>query len=144
MVCRIAPLGLLLLATACASVTQGTTQSVSISTEPSGAACTVSREGQQLGVVNPTPGTITVSKSSRALDVRCTRAGSNPAAASVPSSTAAMTAGNLLLGGVVGLAVDASTGAMNYYPANVSVTLSPMAPPPAPEPMPAAAPRGRR
>ena len=128
MIRKIAPLGLLFLATACASVTQGTTQSVSITTEPAGAACTVSREGQQIGVVNPTPGTITVSKSSRALDVRCTRPGSNTAAVSVPSTTAAMTAGNLLVGGVVGLAVDASTGAKNQYPANVALTLTPMAP----------------
>ena len=143
MISRIASLSLLLLATACASITQGTTQSVGISTDPPGATCTISRGGQQLASVARTPGTVTVSKSSRALDVRCTRADHNPALISVPSSTAAMTAGNLLVGGVVGLAVDAGTGAMNYYPANVAVTLTPVAPPPAAMPEPAP-PRPRR
>jgi hypothetical protein len=35
-----------------------------------------------------------------------------------------MTAGNLLVGGVVGVAVDASSGAMNKYDPNVQIAMN--------------------
>jgi hypothetical protein len=42
-------------------------------------------------------------------------------------------AGNILLGGLVGMAVDAASGAsMDHKPNPVTVTLQPVAPPPAP------------
>jgi hypothetical protein len=45
-------------------------------------------------------------------------------------------AGNVLIGGVVGMAADAATGAtLEHYPSPVSVTLEPLR---APEPPPAA------
>jgi hypothetical protein len=120
---RLLPLLGLLLTSACASITQGTTQSVSVVTEPPGANCIISREGAQVAVVNPTPGTIRIDKSSRALDLRCTLDNHEPGLTSVASSVQAMTAGNILVGGAIGLAVDAATGAMHQYPQNVSMSL---------------------
>jgi hypothetical protein len=35
-----------------------------------------------------------------------------------------MTAGNVLLGGVVGLGVDSASGAMNHYNANNQIAMS--------------------
>jgi hypothetical protein len=96
-----------------------------VTTEPPGASCAVSREGQQLAVVNPTPGSVTVDKSSRALNLRCERPGNLPAVTSVPSTVQAMTAGNLLVGGVIGLGIDAASGAMHQYPSSVALTLPP-------------------
>ena len=113
----------LFLTSACASITQGTTQSVSVATDPPGAVCMISREGVQVAIVNPTPGTIRVDKSSRSLDMRCTLDNHEPGQTSIPANADAWTAGNVLLGGVIGLAVDASTGAMNKYPPNVSLSL---------------------
>ena len=113
----------LLLTSACASITQGTTQTVSVVTEPPGAMCIINREGTQVGMVNPTPGTVQIEKSSRALDVRCTLDNHEPGLTSVASSVQAMTAGNILVGGAIGLAVDAATGAMHQYPPNVSMVL---------------------
>ena len=44
-------------------------------------------------------------------------------------------AGNVLVGGVVGMGVDAVTGAtLEHYPNPVSVALRPLAPPPGPPP----------
>ena len=120
---RLLPLLGLLLTSACASITQGTTQSVSVVTEPPGATCIISREGVQVAIVNPTPGTIRIDKSSRALDVRCTLDNHEPGLTSVSSSVQAMTAGNILVGGAIGLAVDAATGAMHQYPPNVNMLL---------------------
>jgi hypothetical protein len=133
----------LLACSACASITQGTTQSVTVTTEPPGASSAIQREGQQLAVVNPTPGSVTLDKSSRALSVRCERPGYAAAVTSVPSSIQAMTAGNLVLGGVVGLAVDAASGAMHQYPSNVSLTLPPAAEPPMAMAQPPSGERGR-
>lgn len=113
----------LFLTSACASITQGTTQSVSVVTDPPGASCVISREGVQVATVNPTPGSIRVEKSSRSLDMSCTLENYEPGQTSIPASTDAMTAGNVLVGGVIGLAVDASTGAMNKYPPDVSLSL---------------------
>jgi len=39
----------------------------------------------------------------------------------IPSNFEGMTAGNLLIGGVIGLGVDAATGAMNQYQNQVSI-----------------------
>ena len=36
-----------------------------------------------------------------------------------------MTFGNILFGGIIGVAVDASSGAMNEYPSSVTVRLIP-------------------
>ncbi len=110
---------------ACATITTGTSQSISVLTEPAGASCTLTRDGSIVGVVNPTPGTITISKSTRDIAIRCTRQGNLPGVASATPQFQAMTVGNLLIGGVIGLGVDAASGALSYYPANVLVTLPP-------------------
>lgn len=114
-----------LLVQGCATVTSGTTHSLAVVTDPAGATCQVKRDGQVIGVVNPTPGTVTVSKSVRPLAIDCTRAGGQPGAAVVQPEFQAMTLGNLLLGGVIGLAIDAASGAMGNYPPNVTVVLAP-------------------
>src|SRR3546814_11002644 len=36
-----------------------------------------------------------------------------------------MTFGNILFGGIIGVAVDASSGAMNQYPSSVTIALVP-------------------
>ena len=110
---------------ACATITTGTSQSISVLTEPAGASCTLTRDGSIMGVVNPTPGTITISKSTRDVAIRCTRQGNLPGVASAVPQFQVMTAGNLLLGGIIGLGVDAASGALSYYPANVVVNLPP-------------------
>jgi len=43
----------------------------------------------------------------------------------IPSGTEAMTAGNIVFGGIIGLGVDAASGAMNKYPDIVTVAMVP-------------------
>ncbi|MEL6289004.1 MAG: hypothetical protein AAFQ42_05785 [Pseudomonadota bacterium] len=73
-----------------------------------------------------TPGQVKVSKSSQNIQVACEKAGYQPAQVVLNSEFEAMTAGNLLVGGVIGLAVDAGTGAMNKYDGVVTVPLQPL------------------
>jgi hypothetical protein len=115
----------LVLTTGCASVTKGTTQSVTVNTDPSGATCTMARDGKPLAVVNPTPGSVTVGKSFGTISVNCKKAGYQDAAGVVASTFQAMTFGNILFGGLIGVAVDAASGAMSEYPPMVTITLVP-------------------
>ncbi len=50
----------------------GTSQEVAINTEPPGADCTVSRHGQVIGHVNPTPGNI-IEKLKYDLNISCVK-----------------------------------------------------------------------
>jgi hypothetical protein len=109
----------------CATITSGTTHTIAVLSEPPGAACQIRRNGELIAVVNPTPGTVSISKSTRDLAVDCTRSGNQPGVAVVKPEFQAMTLGNVLVGGLIGLAVDAASGAMGTYPANVTVVLAP-------------------
>ncbi len=114
-----------LLIQGCATVTSGTTSSIAVVTDPPGATCNLRRDGQIIAIVNPTPGTATVSKSVKPIAVDCTRAGGQPGAAVIQPEFQPMTIGNVLLGGVIGLVIDAASGAMGTYPPNIIVALAP-------------------
>lgn len=122
---RILPaFGLLALA-ACSSFVEGTDQSVTVITNPSGATCTLEREGATIGAVNPTPGTVNVVKSKHSIVISCIRPGHETSVGTLVSSFEEMTFGNLLFGGLVGLAIDASSGAINNYPPSILITMTP-------------------
>lgn len=110
---------------ACASITKGTTQSITINTNPPGARCELTRDGELIGVADPTPQIVTVDKSSDDIQLACKLAGHVTASHVIESGAEAMTAGNVIFGGVIGLAIDAGTGALNKYDANVTVVLQP-------------------
>lgn len=110
---------------ACATIVEGSDQTVTVITEPPGATCTLNREDTYAGVVNPTPGTVSVERSMDNIGVICTKEGYFDGAASLSSDFQAMTFGNIIFGGFIGLAVDASSGAMHEYPESVTVVLSP-------------------
>ncbi len=112
-------------ASGCASITKGTSQSVTVNTEPAGANCILSRDGQQIAVVNPTPGTIQVGKASGTISILCKKTRYQDAAGTLASTFQSMTFGNIIFGGIIGVAVDASTGAMHEYPPMITVTLVP-------------------
>ena len=112
---------------ACATITSGTNQPLSVLTEPAGASCNVEREGAVVAVVNPTPGTVQIGKSGKDLTIRCTKVGYSQGVTAVPSQFQAMTAGNIILGGVIGIAVDAASGAYARYPETATVNLPPQA-----------------
>jgi len=118
---------LLMALTGCASITGSKNQPISITAiceaeQVQAANCTVTNDKGMIYV--STPGTAFVNKSTSDLTVSCTKekVQSNPVI--VKSSSNANIWGNILLGGPIGAAVDASTGAGFDYPNSVNVTFN--------------------
>lgn len=109
----------------CATLTTSSSQTVTLTTEPPGAACTFKRDGEVIGIVNPTPGSLTVNKSHADIDVTCVKVDYIDAIGRVGSKFQAMTFGNILFGGIIGIVVDAASGATAEYEANVAIRLTP-------------------
>jgi len=114
------------LMTACASVTSGTSQSIAVVAVCEGAivpktSCTLSNDKGRWEVT--TPKTVQVRKSYGELSVACQKAQSSGSANFVSKSNNGVW-GNLLLGGLIGYAVDSSNGAGFNYPEDVAVVLN--------------------
>jgi hypothetical protein len=116
---------LVVLTSGCATITKGSSQTITVDTDPSGAICTLTRDAKMLAVVNPTPGSISISKDSGAISVICKKESFLDAAGTMTSQFQAMTFGNILFGGLIGIAVDAASGATHEYPPLVTITLIP-------------------
>jgi hypothetical protein len=117
--------GFALLLSGCATITKGTQQTITISTDPTGAVCNLTRDAKPLAVVNPTPGSIPIEKAMGQISILCKKPGYKDAAGALASEFQAWTFGNIILGGLIGIAVDAASGAMHEYPAMVTITLEP-------------------
>ena len=109
----------------CASIVEGTDQNVTVITEPTGAKCELTRAGEVIATANPTPSSVLVDKSKDDISVICTKEGHFDGAKVVESAFQGMTFGNIIFGGIIGVGVDAASGAMNEYPATVTVVLAP-------------------
>jgi len=109
----------------CATITTGPTQNITVQTSPVGANCTLDRAGEILGVVTVSPATLNISKSGKAIEVLCRLDSYAETMQAVEPDFQAMTLGNVLIGGVIGIAVDAVSGAVGKYPEQVSVTMVP-------------------
>lgn len=120
-----AMIGLALTCSACATMVGGSTQEVLIQSEPAGAYCKVERLGATVGFVNPTPGKTVLPRSKENVVVGCTLAGYEQSNEILAASFTGATVGNILLGGLVGIAVDAASGANNRYPDRVLVVMTP-------------------
>ena len=112
-------LSLLLVLNSCASITESKNQSMSVSTgEVTGAMCTLSNSKGSY-YVNSTPGSVMVRNACDQLTVTCKKDGyvpANPAAGSVQDKSKGMAWGNIIFGGIIGIAVDRQTGAGCNYP----------------------------
>jgi hypothetical protein len=109
----------------CASITRGTTEQVQIQSEPAGAEVHTST-----GQVCTTPCTLPFNRKDE-FDVTASKPGYHsaqmPVRTRIAAGGAAGFAGNVLVGGVIGMAVDASTGAtLEHYPNPVMLTLVPL------------------
>ena len=114
-----------LLLAACATIVKGTTQTVLVDTPTArGATCTLTSGAIGTKIV-VTPGAILLEKGKDAINVTCTKECYLDGVGVIPSNFEAMSAGNIILGGVIGLGVDAASGAMNEYAAQVQVMMQP-------------------
>lgn len=109
----------------CSTITEGPSQGLLVATDPPGARCEIRRRGDIIATIEQTPGTAVVHKSPFDITIDCARPGYFPGAAVVDSRMDNMTYGNLLIGGGIGLIVDASTGAWNQYPRTVRIRMQP-------------------
>ena len=123
------PLIALVLVSGCATVVEGSNQSVSIATAPPGASCTIDRAGERLGSVGMTPGSLRISKSKNDLEIACGKDGYQQASIRQSPKFVGTTFGNLIVGGVIGAVVDAASGANYVYPNEVHLDLAPAVPP---------------
>lgn len=111
----------LLSLTACASIVSGAQQSLSVTTSPSNAQCSLTSD-KGTWFINNTPGTVTVHRALADMTVSCKKdelQGSNIAKSSIQP----IEFGNILTGGIIGLAIDAMTGAGYDYPNPIDVNL---------------------
>ena len=114
----------------CASVTRGTTENISIATTPAGATAEISGLDIPTACVTPC---VVQAKRNADITVAISKEGYEPQVIpltkEIPGTGAAGFAGNILLGGLVGMGVDAATGAaLDHKPNPVTVTLQPLAP----------------
>lgn len=123
---RLAHVLLLLLAAGCATIVKGTSQNVAIDT-PGVASATCELTSPAIATQTiVTPATLVLEKSQHNVTVTCHKACYQDGVGVIPSYTEALAAGNVVLGGVVGLGVDAATGAMNKYADRTSIVMVPI------------------
>ena len=120
----------------CASVTRGTTENISISSTPAGAEATVSGLDNPTACITPCA---VVAKRSADISISFAKPGFETEVVTltkeVPATGAAGFAGNIIAGGLVGMGVDAVTGAaQDHKPNPVIVTLQPLRPAAGPGP----------
>lgn len=109
---------------ACSTIIEGTSQTIAVSSSPSGAHCEGTRDGTEIFEIDTTPSSVTVQKTKDDILLRCTLRGYQPASQFLHSGIATGTYGNIIAGGLIGWGVDSATGADNEYPASVNVTFS--------------------
>lgn len=115
-----------LLLAGCASITNSKLQPVSVNAiyqgdQIEGAKCTLVNDKGSWYVT--TPGSVTIQKSYGDMVITCKRKGISTGITSVVSSSNGGVWGNVLAGGIIGYAVDSSSGAGFDYPTNINVEM---------------------
>lgn len=99
----------------CSTIVKGTEQQVSVNTPGApGALCQLQSPAIGTRTVQ-TPANIVLPKSRHNVAVSCSAQCFGPGVGTLGSHTGVMTAGNVIFGGIIGLGVDAASGAMNKY-----------------------------
>lgn len=105
----------------CASITDGTSQTLIFNLTPTDTICQVTRDGAELGSVTGKQNTLTVSKGAKDIIVSCKAAGYVAKTQRLVSST--QTSG-VVGGAFLDLGItDMITGAMWKYPTDISIVL---------------------
>ncbi|MEP3889362.1 MAG: hypothetical protein ABJN69_02775 [Hellea sp.] len=111
---------------ACSTVVNGSNQLVKINTgDVTGADCTATG-GSDFAVNESfvTPAEVKFPRSKKALKIECNKAGYQTASKTVTGKVEGSTAGNIILGGGIGVGVDALTGAIYKYPGTVMIPMT--------------------
>jgi hypothetical protein len=120
---RIAHLSPILLAAACASIVSDDDTTTYIATEPENARCELQGDGFNR-VVN-TPASLSLPSDAAPITVVCGAEGFRQTSKDMDTSADGWILGNLIFGGLVGVAIDAARGAGQKFPAELTVVLEP-------------------
>ena len=123
---------------ACGTITQGTSQNITITSTPAGAHCDLDRKGEHVATLDKTPGVVKVDKTKNDILMTCKLPGYQDASTNLESGYGAGTFGNIILGGVIGWGIDEATGAVNKYPSTAQITFVPVGSPTPTAPVPPA------
>ncbi len=112
--------------TGCASITTGNRQNIAIQATANeqplaGAECVATNDKGSWAVA--TPGSVDVQLSFQDLSVKCESPTYEPGLTTFKSTTKAVAFGNIIFGGVIGAAIDVSSGAAFEYPSSMSVAM---------------------
>jgi hypothetical protein len=111
---------------ACATLTKGTTQPIALTTPGvAGAQCTLNSPAIGTKIVT-TPASLVLDKSQNSITVVCKKECFQDGTGIISSNTETMAAGNILAGGVIGLGIDAASGAMNKYNSDNQIAMVPV------------------
>jgi hypothetical protein len=117
--------------TGCSTITgSGTSQSISVQTyaadgkDVNGAKCEMINDEGTWFVV--TPGSATVHRSNKDLQVVCKKEGIDAGSASVVSRTKGNMFGNIIFGGGIGAVIDHNNGSAYDYPALIKIFMGRM------------------
>lgn len=115
-----------LLLSGCATIVSGSQQSLFIDTpDVEGAKCNLSDSKGGAWYLGNTPGSINVVKGNGPMNIVCKKDGYKTATISLEEDIAGATLGNVILGGGVGILVDAASGAAQKYPDKATVWMEP-------------------
>jgi hypothetical protein len=114
----------------CATVFEGTSQEITVNTNPEGAVCAFDRQGLEVGRIASTPGTANIRKSKYDITIKCNKPGYAEATYLNHSGTTATIAANvaadLILTAGLSSIIDSADGADNKYDSAVNVSLTPL------------------
>ena len=115
----------------CATVFDGTSQEISVVSNPPGATCVFERQGYEVGRIVSTPGTANIRKNKYDLLIRCNKPGYAETSYLNHSGTTATIAANvaadLIFTAGISSIVDSADGADNKYDSAVNISLMPLA-----------------
>lgn len=122
----IAALALSAVLSGCATIVSGTSQSVLVDVANApGASCKgTDKKGREYHWPN-TPSSATVHKGDGPMVLICEKKGFKRTTFSFDETLVGSTFGNIILGGGIGILVDAASGAAQEYPSRVSVIMKP-------------------
>lgn len=110
----------------CASIVSGNQQTLYIETpEVEGAECKLKDSKAGSWYLESTPDAVTVLKGNGPMNVKCTKKGYKTTVVSVNEGVSGATFGNIILGGGIGIFVDAATGAAQKYPDKIVLWMEP-------------------
>lgn len=109
----------------CATLVEGSAQTVRVETDPPGARCVITRNGTVVSEIPSTPATISLAKEKGDLAMRCSKRGYLDSGLEQSAEFSGTVFGNILFGGLIGAVIDMGSGATHKYPERIWLSLVP-------------------